>query len=123
MGLHWALARRRQPCYAASTSVPSFCQSPAPEGTCWEDTLLGQCFLARPPSNGAVAARCLPQLSKEARPEQKHLMAMQEAGLDHQLNTSGRREMKCEVQQSLSHVAVSWFEARLVVLEQVNFSV
>lgn len=34
-----------------------------------------------------------------------------------------RGEMECEVRQSLSHVAASWFKAQLVVLEQVKSSV
>lgn len=63
------------------------------------------------------------RLSKGACPEQKHLAAMQEAGLDHWLNASGRGEIKCEERQSLSHMAASWFNAWLVVLEQVKFSV
>lgn len=48
-------------------------------------------------------------------------MAMQEAGLDH--SASGRGEIKCEVRQSLLHMAASWFKACLVALEQVKLSV
>lgn len=47
-------------------------------------------------------------------------MATQEADPDHWLNVFGRGEIKCEVQQSLLHVAAGWFKAQLVVLEQVK---
>lgn len=49
-------------------------------------------------------------------------MAMQKAGLNHWLNVSGRGEIKCDVGQSLLHVAASWLKAWLAVLEQVKLS-
>lgn len=66
----------------------------------------------------AVSGAQLPaRLSKEAESSHSH------AGLDHRLNASGRGKIKCEVRQSLSHVAASWFKAQCVVLEHTKLSV